>query len=318
MDGPRSGSSYEPAWWERRFPWLLDVLSAMDPEPLGRRLAQITRPVGDLVGMVCVPLAAGLDRVAWGSRLVARHSADLVERGLKALPLPISLQSWLALRPPSLVGSETAQDVWRRRHAIVLPLGLGLATAVHVAMFSLSPTWLVSPVEVGTRELVALEVPPDIRIPPPPQRIERPAVPVIATTDVALDVTIAPMDFNAPVPGRLPPPAPPSETEEARQPAVTPFTVAPRLLNAAEIRGLMVLEYPEVLRDSGVGGDIVMWFYLSEEGATLEVRIAKGSGYETLDAAALRVAERMRFTPALNRDQPIRAWVQFPIVFRIR
>jgi hypothetical protein len=35
-----------------------------------------------------------------------------------------------------------------------------------------------------------------------------------------------------------------------------------------------------------------------------------------LDDAAAKVAELMQFSPALNRDQKVKVWVDMPIVFR--
>jgi outer membrane biosynthesis protein TonB len=35
-----------------------------------------------------------------------------------------------------------------------------------------------------------------------------------------------------------------------------------------------------------------------------------------LDAAALKVANVMRFSPALNGTEPVPVWIQLPIVFR--
>ena len=46
-----------------------------------------------------------------------------------------------------------------------------------------------------------------------------------------------------------------------------------------------------------------------------DFRIDRSSRHEALDDAALKVAEVYRFSPALNRDQPVAVWVAFPITF---
>ncbi len=46
-----------------------------------------------------------------------------------------------------------------------------------------------------------------------------------------------------------------------------------------------------------------------------DIRVNTPSGYPALDEAAQRVARMMRFSPALNRDQPVAVWVQIPITF---
>ncbi|MCI0433994.1 MAG: M56 family metallopeptidase [Gemmatimonadetes bacterium] len=99
------------------------------------------------------------------------------------------------------------------------------------------------------------------------------------------------------------------------QPVFTPFTVAPRLLNAQETAGMLGRTYPPLLRDAGIGGEIVMWFLVDESGHVVKTQLFRTSGYPALDEAATRVAEVMRFSPAYNRDKPVPVWVQIPIRF---
>jgi TonB family protein len=41
------------------------------------------------------------------------------------------------------------------------------------------------------------------------------------------------------------------------------------------------------------------------------------SGYDALDAAALKVAPVLRFTPAMNQDKKVPVWVAIDIVFKV-
>lgn len=99
-------------------------------------------------------------------------------------------------------------------------------------------------------------------------------------------------------------------------PVFTPMTVRPEIRNRAESQEALMQEYPAVLRDSGIGGRVVVWFYLSETGQNLHNRISQSSGQEQFDEAALRVAPVFRFTPALNRTEPVAVWIEIPITFR--
>ena len=56
-------------------------------------------------------------------------------------------------------------------------------------------------------------------------------------------------------------------------------------------------------------------FFISEEGRVLDRRVSQSSGHTPLDEAALEVADVLRFTPALNRDERVQVWVQLPIMF---
>ena len=97
-----------------------------------------------------------------------------------------------------------------------------------------------------------------------------------------------------------------------------PVTVKPELLNRAEIARSMQRLYPQTLLEAGVGGTVLVWLHLDENGSVIETRIKKGSGFNLLDEAALRVAQTARFSPAYNRDQRVGVWVELPVVFGAR
>ena len=77
-------------------------------------------------------------------------------------------------------------------------------------------------------------------------------------------------------------------------------------------------QYPAMLRNAGIGGTVEVWFFISEEGRVLNSRVSKSSGHAQLDEAALKVADVVLFTPALNRDQRVQVWIQLPITFQVR
>ncbi len=112
--------------------------------------------------------------------------------------------------------------------------------------------------------------------------------------------------------------AAPESAPWASGPAFTPFTVAPKIRNADEIVAAMQERYPAELRDEGVGGTVILWFYIDAEGAVRDVRVHRSSGHPTLDSAALEVASVYRFEPALNRDRRVPVWVSFPLTFQVR
>ncbi len=98
-------------------------------------------------------------------------------------------------------------------------------------------------------------------------------------------------------------------------PVFTPYTVKPDYINTNEVREALAREYPPLLRDAGIGGTTIVWFFIDEEGVVRNQEVFRSSGHEALDQAALRVAPVFRFTPALNRDQAVPVWVQLPITF---
>jgi periplasmic protein TonB len=92
----------------------------------------------------------------------------------------------------------------------------------------------------------------------------------------------------------------------------------PKLLNSNEVTRALVRNYPAFLRDAGVGGDVLIWLLIDENGRVIETDIKESSGHAALDQAALQVGEVMRFSPASNRDQRVKVWVSVPVKFRTR
>ncbi len=104
----------------------------------------------------------------------------------------------------------------------------------------------------------------------------------------------------------------------SENPVFTPMTVRPDILNRSEVQAALIAEYPPALRDAGIGGQVTVWFFISEDGTVLDRRISESSGQAALDAAALNVADVFRFSPALNREQIVQVWIQLPITFQVQ
>lgn len=193
------------------------------------------------------------------------------------------------------------------------------ATVVHFAAFAYLPELTTEDFSFVAEELTAIELPPEVEIPPPPETIGRPATPVMASADISEEITISPTTFDAnPVDELPPPPESIEEVDISEAPTFTPFTVAPEILNRSEIQQALTLSYPKLLRSAGIGGQVFVYFFIDEEGIVRQTRIDTSSGHKALDDAALQVAGLYRFSPALNRDQRVPVWVRFPIIYQVR
>ena len=212
---------------------------------------------------------------------------------------------------------ETENDRFKRSFSSWFWGSMIAATVVHFLAFQFWPTLTADDTSFSSDELETIELPPEIEIPPPPERIARPATPVIATTEIDEDITIAPTTFEDNPVNNLPPPPTDRPINIAAAPVFTPMTVKPEIKNRSEVIRAMTRAYPPILRDAGIGGRTLVWFFISEEGQVLDKRIATSSGHEQLDNAALEVAGIYEFTPALNRDKVVKVWVQIPITFEV-
>jgi len=214
--------------------------------------------------------------------------------------------------------AETANERLKRTFSSWFWGSMIVATLAHFGTFAFWPELQAEDFSFTSEELEAIELPPEIEIPPPPQQIARPATPVMATADIDEDITIAPTTFEENPVDELPPPPEERATDLSAAPTFTPFTVAPSILNRNEVVRAMEREYPPLLRDAGIGGTVRVYFFIDENGTVKDYRIDQSSGHQALDDAALAVADVYRFSAALNRDKKVPVWVSFPITFQVR
>jgi protein TonB len=217
----------------------------------------------------------------------------------------------------TLADFETENDRFKRSFGSWFWGSMIAATVVHFMLFQFWPTLTAEDVSFTVEELETIELPPEIEIPPPPEQISRPATPVMAAADIDEDITIAPTTFEENPVEDLPPPPTEAVVDLASAPTFTPMTVRPEIRNRRAVMTAMERAYPPILRDAGIGGQVVVWFFISEDGQVLDKRVSQSSGHSQLDDAALEVADVYQFTAALNRDQKVKVWIQIPITFQV-
>ena len=211
--------------------------------------------------------------------------------------------------------ARTANDTFKQSYRTKVAFGLMGAVAVHFALFSLFPRMHANQLAAAQGELEAIELPPDVQIPPPPEQMARPATPRVAAAEIDEDVTIAPTTFESNPAESLAPPPP--STNPGDRPSFIPYTQAPELQNRAEVLTFLRRTYPAMLRQVGIGGTVILWLYIDEAGLVQRTVLAESSGYEELDSAARQVAEKMVFSPAFNRDKKTAVWLSQSIDFAV-
>lgn len=217
-----------------------------------------------------------------------------------------------------MMGLDTANDRFKRSFNNWFWGSMVAATMLHFVVIFFWPTMTAADVSISSEEMSAIELPPEIEIPPPPQAIQRPATPVITDAVLDEDITISPTTFEDNPPEDLPPPPEEGGTDLSAAPTFTPFTVRPEIRNMAAVQRALEREYPSLLRDAGIGGTVTVWFFISEEGRVQQTQVNESSGHRALDDAAIQVAEVFEFSPALNRDQRVPVWIALPITFQTR
>jgi periplasmic protein TonB len=213
---------------------------------------------------------------------------------------------------------ETANDRFKRSFGNWFWGSIIAATFIHFAALAFWPEMTAADWTFSTDEMEAIDLPPEIEIPPPPEQIARPATPVISEAEIDEDITIAPTTFEDNRPEDYEPPPATAGSDISAAPTFTPFTVRPELRNEREVQRALEREYPAMLRDAGIGGTVHVHFFISDQGQVEQVLVNQSSGHRQLDDAALRVAQVFQFSPALNRDQRVPVWISLPITFRTR
>ena len=209
----------------------------------------------------------------------------------------------------------TANDRFKQTSSSWLQIGLLAATMFHLGLFVLVRPFEAADLGTVADEITAISLPPEVRIPPPPEQIARPATPRVASVDVAEDVTIAPTTFETNPVENLPPP--PSGGSAADRPSFIPYDTPPAMRNRSQVMQLLQRYYPRNLKDAGIGGRVELWLYVNEQGRVERSEVKTSAGNALLDEAAQRVAADMEFTPAKNRDKVTAVWVSQWVTFEV-
>ncbi|UPY38789.1 energy transducer TonB [Sediminicoccus sp. KRV36] len=170
---------------------------------------------------------------------------------------------------------------------------------------------------------------------PPPQEAEPAAATPQPVAAIPPRPTPPPLAANPPVPRparpasaparaasrRLPREATPSGAPEAAMapPVATPAAFGPPpLITQARYRHPPTPPaYPPRALSFGVSGTVLVRALVGADGETRELRLHRSSGHAELDHAALSAVRGWAFAAATQGGQPIEAWVEVPVRFRL-
>lgn len=201
----------------------------------------------------------------------------------------------------------TANERFKGQNGDWMTMGVVAAVVAHFALFAFFPTLNADDIDFTGDEIETVELPPEVKIPPPPEQIARPATPRVAAAALDEDITIARTDFESNPIENLPPP--PAGARPSDVPSYIPRDVEPRVTNNRTVVRILEQRYPSMLREAGISGSVILYIFVNERGEPEKSQVQQGSGYAQFDAAAAQVAERMEFSPAMNRDKPVGVWI---------
>jgi protein TonB len=172
------------------------------------------------------------------------------------------------------------------------------------------------PAELERRETRPSESPPEAARQKP--KLTRP-VPILVDTPtsdpVPPDTEVKPYELGDELlPGEPGPPMPEGVLDGTVEPVAEP---PPPVLQKLKVRDARPPVYPPSCRRMGIEGTVRLRALVGEDGRVVQALVAKTSGDDVLDAAALEAVSKWRFEPARRDGVPIRAWASVPIEFKL-
>ncbi len=73
--------------------------------------------------------------------------------------------------------------------------------------------------------------------------------------------------------------------------------------------------YPDIARDAGVDGQVMVQALVGKDGRVKDVRVVKS--IPMLDQAAINAVKQWVFKPALSNNKPVAVWVAVPVKFSL-
>jgi periplasmic protein TonB len=139
--------------------------------------------------------------------------------------------------------------------------------------------------------------------PPPPPQVELPPPPVAPPPEINIEAPITSSPIT--VTNKPPPPAPPV----VHQTVSTPVSVG-RKHDCTN-------QYPPTAQRLGQEGTTLLSFKVTTDGGVTGVTVAKSSGFDSLDNAAVSCASHWQYKPAAVDGQPVEKDWQANVVWRI-
>jgi len=204
--------------------------------------------------------------------------------------------------------SAVAAIDWEENYyARAIRTATALALLLSMLAFLVLPReFVVQPYQLKRSvEMIMEALPPELeKLAEPSKEVKPATVPIAAAAGEEVEAaTIETSTFTEVI----------KRTDETDIPVV-PFwkvEIKPQPVN------IPVPTYPDMARSAGIEGQSVVEALVGIDGSVSDARILKSSGNSSLDAAAVEAAMRSKFTPAKQRDKPVRVWVSIPFRFTL-
>ncbi|MGA9794281.1 MAG: energy transducer TonB [Rhizomicrobium sp.] len=191
-------------------------------------------------------------------------------------------------------------------------ISIGAVVLLHLVLIYALASGLASnmaqKVIQDVKVAVVQEKPPEHKLPPPPPpQLVKPPPPFVPPPQINIQNETPPPNAITQVTTQVQPPAPPPKA------AVTLPTLARGVGNNCAAR-----YYPAMAVRLGHQGETLVKVEVSAQGTVTNVTLAKSSGYDELDEAAIRcVTNGWHYNPATQNGQPVAGTREAGIVWKL-
>lgn len=236
-------------------------------------------------------------------------------------PFRISNGPWIP--GPVRMNPAVIQARWKAGWGSAVWIGLLAAAALHAVILTQMRDVRVDPPDVVPGSTVSRLLIPrvsQLSIPALPVSFEVPGPPILERPRVRITPSLAGVPVTPAALAKIEVPATPvtpaSRDEWASYEKFAPSMVMPEILNREELRRFLERRYQPLVRYTGIQGTAVMRFWIDEMGLARKAEVHQSTGHRELDELALKLAEVLRFSPAIQNGDAIRVVVEVPIQFR--
>lgn len=203
------------------------------------------------------------------------------------------------------VALATENDRFKARYPIYMRWATLASFAVWFAVFLFFPEIKITPYRLPDETVEVIDIPDAIDIPPPPEELPRPQVPIEAAPDAEVDEEVEladtlPEDFDY-----IPPPSGGGAGND-----FVVYDTKPEVVRFA------APEYSEFAREASLEGIVYVDILVGVDGRPKEVRLQRPA-HPVLNKAALAAAMKCVFTPGKQRDIPVQVWITLPYKFSL-
>jgi protein TonB len=210
----------------------------------------------------------------------------------------------------AVVVTSPSIDKLREHYSTYLRYSFLAALIIHFLIFYFTPAFEFKPYVFEFEEpMEPIKLADEIKIEEPPPPVKHPPVEIepAAESDIVSEPVIpANVIYNGDI-----------FSDPAQSSIVAPgsfhgFDEAPVL-----IRSVNPI-YPELARQAGIEGTVLLLVLVGKDGRPLEVSVLRSDVTSSMEKAAILAAEKFKFTPARQNTVPVQARISVPVVFTLR